>query len=139
MGFSQKGSLDEAAMLGPRMRAALQEAGHMVGNALAKKVKAEILTGKKSGKHYARLPNQSSAPGEFSANQTGTLLNSIAYRMSGHSYLSFYATADHAGFQEYGTSKMGARPNLKMAIEESDGLIRNIIEQLIWRAIRGGG
>ena len=136
MGFSQKGDLRDIEMLGPRMRAALQEAGHMVGNALVKKVRAEILTGQKSGKHYARLPNQSSAPGEYSANQTGRLLNSISYRMSGRDYISFYATAPHAGFQEHGTSKMGSRPNLKMAIEESDTLIRNILEQIIWRAMR---
>jgi hypothetical protein len=58
--------------------------------------------------------------------------------MSGHDYLSFYATADHAGYQERGTSKMGARPNLRMAIDESDGLIRSILEQIVWRAMRGG-
>ena len=110
----------------------------MVGSAVVKAAKDGMLSGPKSGKHYARLPNQSSAPGEYSANQSGRLLNSMAFRMSGHNYLTIYATADHAGYQERGTSKMGARPNLKMAIEESDGLIRNILEQLVWRAIHGG-
>ena len=138
MGFSQKGDLRDLELLGARMRAAKREAGSMIGAALVKRAKEGMLTGPKSGKHYPRLPNQSSAPGEFSANQTGRLLNSIAWRMSGSDYLSFYATADHAGFQEHGTSKMAPRPNLKRAIDESDGLIRNILEQIIWRAIKGG-
>jgi hypothetical protein len=137
MGFSQKGSLDGLQSLGARMRSAKREAGHMIGSALVKRAREGIVNPPKSGKHYARLPNQSSAPGEFSANQTGRLLNSIAWRMSGADYLSFYATADHAGYQEFGTSKMGTRPNLKMAIDSSDGLIRNLLEQLVWKAING--
>ncbi len=113
MGMKQSGDFSGIEQLGARMRAGMTEAGHMVGDALVKRVRDGIVSGAKSGKHYASMPNQSSAPGEYSANQTGDLLNSIGYRMSGHNYLTFYATSDHAGFQEYGTSKMGARPNLK--------------------------
>jgi len=110
----------------------------MIGRELVREARAGILTGPKTGRHYPNLPNQSSAPGEFSANQTGNLLNSINWRMSGADYLAFYATSDHAGFQEHGTSKMGARPNLKMAIDNADGLIKNILDQVVLRAIGRG-
>lgn len=40
-------------------------------------------------------------------------------------------------YQEYGTSKMAPRPNLEMAIEQSDGTINNVLEQPIRRALGG--
>ncbi len=94
----------------------------MVGETLVKKAKEEILK-PKHGRKYSGRPYTSSAPGEYSAHQTGVLLNSIKYRMSGANYLTFYSDAPHAGFQEVGTSKMEPRRNLIRAIEESDGLI----------------
>lgn len=135
MGVTVSGSLpiiNEA-----RLQAAISQAGNMAGQEIVKRARDGILSGAKSGRHYPGLPNQSSAPGEYSANQSGDLLNSINYRMSGH-FLSIYATSGHAGYQEYGTSKMGARPNLKKAIEESDGMIRSIIDQCVMRALGGG-
>lgn len=120
------------------MRAGLNEAATMIGNELVRRARTGILTGPKTGRFYSGNPNQSSAPGEFSANQTGNLLNSINWRMSGSDYLAFYSDSDHAGFQEYGTSKMAPRPNLKMAIDESDGFIRSVLDQMIMRTIGGG-
>lgn len=137
MPFSQKGSLDDLDQIGARMRAGLADAGELCGKTIVKRAHDGIVQGTKSGVTYPGH-NQSSAPGEYSANQTGKLLGSIKHRMSGHNFLTIYATADHAGFQEYGTSRMGARPNLKLAIDESDGIVRNIIEQIMWRALRGG-
>lgn len=139
MGVTQTGSLP--TNLEPRIRIAISEAGHMAGQAIVKRVRDGMLTGAKSGRHYPGLPNQSSAPGEYSAVQSGDLLNSVNYRMSGD-YLAIYATSGHAGYQEYGTKnkdgtiKMDARPNLKKGIEESDPLIRSIIDQAVMRALR---
>jgi hypothetical protein len=133
MSWTRKGSLP--VDFGPRLRVGLHEAATMIGNELVRAARAGILTGKKTGRFYSGNPNQSSAPGEFSANQTGNLLNSIQWRMSGASYLAFYSDSPHAGFQEYGTTKMAARPNLKMAIDESDGMIRNLLDQVLLRAM----
>lgn len=119
------------------MRIGVSEAGELIGKTLVKAAHNGILNGSKSGRHYPGMSNQSSAPGEYSANQSGDLLNSINYRAHA-AYVSFYATSGHAGYQEYGTSKMGARPNLEMAIEEQEGVIEQIIEQIVWRAIGGG-
>jgi len=124
--------------LGPKARIGLRQAGSQVGQALVKRVGDGMRSGPKSGRTY-RHPNggtyQASAPLEYSAVVTGDLIGSINYRMSGAGYLSFYATAAHAGFQEYGTSKMGPRENLARAIDESDGIIRDILDQIIWRAL----
>jgi len=133
MAVTQRGSLPTG--LEGRIQIAISESGHMSGQEVVKRVRDGMLTGSKSGRHYPNLPNQSSAPGEYSAVQSGDLLNSVNYRMSG-GYLAIYATSGHAGYQEHGTSKMGARPNLKKGIEESDGLIRSIIDQCVMRAIR---
>lgn len=124
--------------LGPRMRAALSQAGTLVGKALVKRVSDGMRSGAKSGRVYPHPSGgtyQASAAGEYSAVVTGKLIGSINYQVSGARYLRFYATAPHAGYQEYGTSKMGPRENLKRAIEESDALIRRILDQIIWRAI----
>ena len=81
MGVTVSGSLpiiNEA-----RIQAAISQAGNMAGQEIVKRARDGILSGAKSGRHYPGLPNQSSAPGEYSANQSGDLLNSINYRMSG--------------------------------------------------------
>ncbi len=43
--------------------------------------------------------------------------------------LVFYSDGGHAGYLECGTVKMARRPNLEMAITESDDTIRNILER----------
>lgn len=124
--------------MGPAFRLGLTQAGNMVGQELVKRVKTGMLTGPKSGRIYARRGGtyQASAPGEYSAVVSGDLIGSINYRMQGIEYLAFYATSDHAGYQEDGTSKMAARENLKRAIRESDPVITGILDQVVWRAIR---
>lgn len=153
MGFSQKGKLPDD--FGGRIRVGLAEAGQMVGQILVKQARDGITRGSKSGRVYttyfrtrgsgpgrqifpvgSRAPHQASAPGEYSANDSGKLAGSIAYRMSGPGYITFYATAGHAGYQEFGTDKIAARENLKRAIEESDERIKDIIAQILWRALR---
>lgn len=139
MGFQVKGAKNWPTHLGPQMRVGVTEGRHLVGRALVKHVQDGMRTGAKSGRVY-RHPNggtyQASAPvGEYSAVVTGRLLRSIDYRLSGLFDIVFYATADHAGYQERGTWKMAARENLKRAIEESAGNIRNILDQCIRRAI----
>lgn len=139
MGFQVKGAANWPTDLGPRMLVGLTDAQHVAGQSLVKHVQDGMRTGKKSGRVY-RHPSggtyQASGPvGEYSAVVTGRLLRSVGYRASGQFYIVFYATADHAGFQERGTWKMAARENLKRAIDESEGNIRNILDQCLRRAI----
>lgn len=134
-------ALSGLAGLAGRMHIAFVEAEHMVGRALVRRVQIGMTSGAKSGRVYAH-PGKgtytASAPGEYSAVVSGQLYGSINYQVSG-SYISFYATAAHAGYQEFRTSKMEARENLKRAIDESDGEIKSIIDQVLWRALGGAG
>lgn len=151
MTWSQSGQLPTD--LGPKIRAAMAQAGRLVGEALKKQVQVGMRRGH-SGHVYttnfftigsgagrrivpwgSRSPHQASAAGEYSAIDKGTLLGSVNYQVSGAQYIRFYATAKHAGYQEYGTDKFSGRQNLKRAIDEADGIIRSIIEQIIWRAL----
>lgn len=151
MTWSQSGKWPDD--LGPKMRAGLTQAGDMVGKALVLRVK-QGMTGGHSGNVYttffrtkgtgggrrifpvgSRSPHQASAAGEYSAVDTGKLLASVQYQVSGASYIRFFANANHAGYQEFGTDKIAARKNLKRAIDESDATILQILEQIIWRAI----
>lgn len=124
--------------LGPKLRAALAQAGTLVGKELVKRVTDGMKSGGKSGRVYNHRTGgtyQASAPGQYSAVVTGRLLGSINYAVSGSTFIRFYATAGHAGYQEFGTSKMAARENLKRAIAESDATIQRLLEQIIWRAL----
>jgi hypothetical protein len=46
--------------------------------------------------------------------------------------------AEHGVYQELGTSKMGARPNLQKAVAESSGEVTNLLGQVTFRRIIGG-
>lgn len=133
MSFSVRGEGNLPTELVGKLRIALADALHLVGRALVKRVQDGMRSGGKSGRVYKG--HQASAPGEYSAIQSGDLIGSINYRVAGATFISFFATSGHAGYQEYGTRKMAARPNLKKAIDESDGEIRNIIDLCVRRAI----
>lgn len=142
MGMQVKGAANWPTHLDAQMRIGLSEAQHLGGRALVKHVQDGMRTGPKSGRVY-RHPKggtyqASAAPGEYSAVVTAKLLRSIDYQASGLSFIRFFATADHAGYQERGTAHMAARENLLRAIQESEGNIRNILEQCIGRAIGAG-
>lgn len=156
MSFSQNGDISGLEGLANRMRAGLEESAHMVGEQLVRQAHEGIMNGPKSGRVYdtlfftlgsgpgrmvipygSRPAHQASAPGEYSANDTGNLYGSIGFSVSGDT-ISFHSTSPHAGYQEDGTDRMAARPNLMNAIEDSDGIIRNLLEQIIWRAMAVG-
>jgi HK97 gp10 family phage protein len=99
-------------------------------NVNARVVETEILkqidqtNNRRSGVKYPNLPNQSSAPGEAPAFQSGRLRNSIAVvkratpddlvAETGPRVQSF-PDAYYAAFLEYGTRKMQPRPYMRPA------------------------
>lgn len=133
MGFQVSGDQNFGVELVARLRVGMADALHMTGRVLVKHVQDGMRTGAKSGRVYGS--HQASAPGEYSAVRTGNLIGSINYRVSGATFVAFYATSDHAGYQEWGTRKMAARENLGRAIRESDGEIRNIIDLCVRKAL----
>ena len=106
-----------------------------------------ILNGGKSGKVYTtffrtsgfgsnrrvfavgqRPPHQASAPGEYSANDTGDLVSSIGGSNS-LMQMRVFANSPHAEYQEEGTDRMAARPNIGNAVRDSETQVTAIL----WR------
>lgn len=93
------------------------------GRETVKKIRAEIETslekGNHSGKSYQKRGRVhiASAPGETPARDTGDLWGSISQVRSGGGISEFEITSGHAGFLEYGTSRMAARPFVAPAVD----------------------
>ena len=137
MTFSVKGedALDKLTRLPSEMDIGVSQAAELAGQALVRQAQAGITSPPKSGRVYGA--HQASAPGEYSANKSGDLLNSVDYEVSGKEYISFHATSGHAGYQEDGTSKMAARPNLGNALRDADAEVTSLIGQIIFQKISG--
>ena len=100
--------------------------------------KRSVARGPKTGRIYRRgnITHQASAPGEPPATDTGVLVNSIAGDVSktANGVVQGYvrAGAGYAGYLEFGTRKMAARPFLFPAVERN----RAAIQQFLQRAIQ---
>lgn len=88
----------------------------------------------KSGVKYSNLPNQSSAAGEFPANQSGDLAKSAGFSVRGTRQMEFGTDTDYAEYLEDGTSKMAARPHVKRTANEKEGEFAQVLQNSIDRA-----
>lgn len=109
--------------------------GHAAIALVVRRAQIGMVNGPHSGIKYARLPNQSSAPGEYAANQSGRMLGSIGGSNSLMS-MRIWATAPHAGYLEYGTSRMAARPVIENAVRDTESEVTQVLGQFVWRAIQ---
>ncbi len=75
------------------------------------------LTGPHSGIHYPRMPNRSSAPGEFPATQSGRLLGGTKQETRANE-VEVGSTAAHARFLR-GTKRMAPRKMFAEAMQET--------------------
>lgn len=137
--------------LGQNFRRGVLGGGHAAVAIVVRTAQQGILNGGKSGRVYttffrtgrnggvfpvgSRPAHQASAPGEYSANDTGALVASIGGTNSVFQ-MRVWARAPHAGFQEFGTSRMGARPNIGNAVRDSEPQVHAILGQYVWRAIQ---
>lgn len=144
MSFSAVG---EGAMLRVLLNAAmnfergLDQASHMVGQMLVRRVQIGIVSGPHSGRIYPGR-NQASAPGEYPANQSGQLLGSMDYTVGSHelrvgSTGAFNRGYDYAVGLHEGTTKMAPRPYLTKAVEENAAAIETTLGQTTWRLVLG--
>lgn len=154
MSVSGEENLKKLMEIEAKLNAALNEAAHWVGQTVQKQAVDGITRGGHSGRLYTtyfrtrgtgagrqifpvgeRAPHQASAPGEYSANDSGALAGSIQYKVQGVGYVLISANAHHAGYQEFGTDKIAPRPNIAKAIEESSDLITSYLGEIVWRAL----
>ena len=116
-------------------RRGLRQGMFKVGHSLIAVASRDILRGAKTGVVYIRRDrsgrrrrHQSSAPGETHANRSGLLRRSLSFQLRGSSEIEFgYGVSsgkeapDYAGFVEFGTTKMKARPSLRNTLNSEQG------------------
>jgi hypothetical protein len=152
MAFSIRGRPASQGLGGlvANFRRGLLGGGHAAVGIVVRHAQHGILSGPKSGRVYttyfrtgnggvfpvgSRPAHQASAPGEYSANDTGALAASIRgtntlFRMT------VSANAPHAAYQELGTSRMAPRPNLGNAVRDTEGQVYTVLGDFVWRAVR---
>lgn len=154
MSFSVRGETaanTKLKNLSQEFKRGLLQGGHAAVAIVVRTAQQGIANGSKSGRTYTtffrtgrnggvfpvgtRPAHKASAPGEYSANDTGKLFASI-----GGSNTLFqmrvWATAPHAGYQEYGTKKIKPRPNIGNAVRDSDAMVNAVLGQYTWIAIQ---
>lgn len=134
-GFSAQGEGRALASLtgaAARFQIGLRQASELAGQVLVRQVQAGM-TGGGSGRIYGS--HQASAPGGYSAVQTGNMLGSVDSEVSGADEFRFGIGVFYGVFHELGTSKMGARPNLTRAVNETSSQVQNLLGQITYRMI----
>ena len=125
-----------------RFRAGLADAAEMAGQILVRTTQ-EGMEGAGGGRLYPGQRRQSSAPGGYPAIQSSQLYGSINHEVSA-SQIRFGSTGafsrgfDYAIGQHEGTSKMGARPYLKLTVAKKQAEIANVLGEGVWRKLIGG-
>lgn len=132
-------------------RSGVEFAAFTSGKGLVKATSAEILRKPKGGRTYIRTDRAgrrrrhiASAPGETHANMSGTLRRSLGFKVN-PSQLEFgYGVQsndapEYAGFVEFGTRRMKARPSLQNGIKSQRRNFQNNFEREIGKRLEGKG
>jgi HK97 gp10 family phage protein len=103
---------------------------------LEAEIKKKISRGGRGGATYrvGKRNAQRSAPGEPPKTDSGRLVGSIRHE---HSFLSASVGSEvnYAGYLEFGTSKMAARPYLVPTLEENTDTIEKMVEDAMREAM----
>ena len=120
---------------------AIEEALHTLGKLCVDYTRYIIKTGEKTGIHYKRLPNRSSAEFQAPADQSGDLAASVSYVVNGAEEMEFGDTIEYGKYLEFGTrnkdgtSRMRPRPHLLVTANEKANDAVNIIYDCTKRRI----
>lgn len=137
MSFTVRGeaaALGRLSQLAQHFRRGVLGGGRAAIDIVVRRAQVGMINGPHSGVHYPRLPNRSSAPGEYAATQSGTMLGSI---QGTNTFLQMRISADapHAGYLEFGTSRMAPRPVIANAVRDTEGQVQAIIGDWVWRNV----
>ena len=131
-------------------RRGLRQGMFRAGQTLRAEASRAILNDPKTGIVYIRRDragrrrrHQSSAAGETHANLSGTLRRSLSFQLRGSSEIEFgygvssgRSAPDYAGFVEFGTTKMRARPSLLNALNSQQGNLTQHFENEILEGLQ---
>lgn len=129
-------TLKSLDLAGDEMRAAAKRGLVASGLLVQNEMKRRILKGPKTGKEYRRrsITHRASADGEAPANDTGTLVRSIASSVPDERLaIEVSAGADYARHLEFGTRHMGSRPFMRVSADA----MREKISDAVARAVKG--
>lgn len=112
-----------------RFQSACRQGLYETGKILFSTISAGILHGPKSGLFYKykKIMIRASAPGEFSANRSGTLRRSYDFVVDGYRQMRFGSDVKYAPYIELGTVNMGPRENIKQAIEKTEEKVLQLL------------
>ena len=138
MPFSRDGYTARFEGFKTRFDAARRDAAEAAGQIHVRQVQKGILSGPKSGRVYNGKP--AGAPGEYSQNRSGDLLNSGDYVVRQSDRLVVGQTAPHAVFQEGGARKINLepRPNLQNGFRDAQGRIKSLLFNNVAKTILRG-
>lgn len=107
-----------------RHKKALEKSLHEIGQDVVTEATRLINSPPKTGRKYPQLPNQSSAPREAPATQSGKLAKSGGYKVRNPYEMTVGEKVDYAEWLENGTRKMKPRPHLIVAAKNKsqDGI-----------------
>lgn len=133
-----KEAMRAIAALGDEVREAASEAVRATAAELEGAVKLKIQQGPKTGRLYrgGNVVHQASAPGEAPANDTGTLMGSIYHEREADLTYTVGSRMVYAAYQEYGTSRMAARPFFRPAVEDIRPAFAARLEAIVAGAMR---
>jgi hypothetical protein len=108
------------------------------GKSIMRETKRILETGSRSGVHYSGQPNQSSAPGEAPASQSGDLVRSGYYKTRGARQLEVGEKEPYAAYLEHDQSgrRIAPRPHLKTAMANKARDVQNYLYRMVERQIR---
>lgn len=131
-------SLFIISILDRLIQASLEAALPAVGDVVSRRLKYIISSGTRTGRRYylKGIAYRASAPGEPPANRTGRLLRSVGYRASGSHTLQVGEDAFYARWLEEGTRKMAPRPHVRVAVEQTQTEVYELIASYIREAHR---
>lgn len=130
-------------------KSGIEYAAYTSAKGLMKVTSAEILHKPKGGKIYIRRDragrrrkHRASAPGETHANMTGKLRRSLGFKVNPREIEFGYGVEksnapDYAGFVEFGTKRMKARPSLQNNIKSERRNFQNNFESQIGKRLEG--
>lgn len=105
------------------IRTGLNRVAKISSQVLKQGIKNPPKTGRMYGTHRA------SRAGEYPANQTGTLMNSVDYEVFGYMKAEIGLKAPYARDLEEGNARMGSRPMLRKTAQVTKPQVKSYMER----------
>ena len=123
----------KSAALGPAVEKAINNAVALLAYGALADAQKSIQKGAKTGRTYKRrnVTHQASAPGEAPASDTGRLVASGRVDQPETFVANMVFSAQNAGYLEYGTRRMAARPFMRPAGEAQRDKAKAIFDKEI--------